>query len=558
MSPPDWSGALIHLAALAGGYLLGSIPFGLILAKLFGLGDLRAIGSGNIGATNVLRTGKKGLAALTLLLDAAKGTVAVLLAAHWGETAAMLAALGAFLGHLFPSLARLSRRQRRGDLYRRAARSLLARRGGLLRHLADRRLRHTLFIPRRAGGERRKRRDARADRPMAARGLVPAALRSFSIFATPQISGAWREARRRALARGPSKAPPKPKGAGRLNHHQRVAWLRLIRSENVGPPPSALWSMNSAAPRPRSTRCRFCRGAADAATSAFAPRLKPRPNSRPRIGSEQASLPSASPAIRRRLPKSTHRRPCFTPKAGSNSPIFPSSPLSARAMARRSGRNSPVRLPPSSRSKVSSSLGARPRYRHGGPHGSSRAWHYRRARWRHRHRLSARERRLQHASGERGLLISERSPGFSPRGKDFPRRNRLISGISLGVVVSRLQSAQAQGLTGWHSAVARLLVIGFLKRHIDEIGQERHPGAMGDLFQPLEQRGDIFRRLLVRQVLPMARWARTARWRPGARPCHSVMPYFRADWTPAPRRNVEFRPRTPSKDTATTNSLRLF
>ena len=102
MSPPDWSGALIHLAALAGGYLLGSIPFGLILAKLFGLGDLRAIGSGNIGATNVLRTGKKGLAALTLLLDAAKGTVAVLLAAHWGETAAMLAALGAFLGHLFP------------------------------------------------------------------------------------------------------------------------------------------------------------------------------------------------------------------------------------------------------------------------------------------------------------------------------------------------------------------------------------------------------------------------------------------------------------------------
>jgi acyl phosphate:glycerol-3-phosphate acyltransferase len=102
MSPPDWSGALIHLAALAGGYLLGSTPFGLILANLFGLGDLRAIGSGNIGATNVLRTGKKGLAALTLLLDAAKGTVAVLLAAHWGETAAMLAALGAFLGHLFP------------------------------------------------------------------------------------------------------------------------------------------------------------------------------------------------------------------------------------------------------------------------------------------------------------------------------------------------------------------------------------------------------------------------------------------------------------------------
>jgi glycerol-3-phosphate acyltransferase PlsY len=103
MSPPaDWSGALVYLAALVFGYLLGSIPFGLILAKLFGLGDLRKIGSGNIGATNVLRAGNKWLAVLTLLLDAAKGTAAVLFAARWGETAAMLAGLGAFLGHLYP------------------------------------------------------------------------------------------------------------------------------------------------------------------------------------------------------------------------------------------------------------------------------------------------------------------------------------------------------------------------------------------------------------------------------------------------------------------------
>ena len=102
MSPPDWSGALLSPSAFACGYLLGSIPFGLILAKLFGLGDLRQIGSGNIGATNVLRAGSKWLAALTLILDAAKGTVAVLLAAHWGEEAAILAGLGAFLGHLFP------------------------------------------------------------------------------------------------------------------------------------------------------------------------------------------------------------------------------------------------------------------------------------------------------------------------------------------------------------------------------------------------------------------------------------------------------------------------
>jgi glycerol-3-phosphate acyltransferase PlsY len=94
---------LLGLAlALAGGYLLGSIPVGLILAKLAGLGDLRQIGSGNIGATNVLRTGNKGLAALTLMLDALKGTAAVFLGSHWGLDGAMLGGLGAFLGHVFP------------------------------------------------------------------------------------------------------------------------------------------------------------------------------------------------------------------------------------------------------------------------------------------------------------------------------------------------------------------------------------------------------------------------------------------------------------------------
>src|SRR5271169_2107627 len=85
------------------GYLLGSIPFGLILTKLAGTQDLRSIGSGNIGATNVLRTGRKGLAAATLLLDMLKGTAAVIIADYFGgPNAAMLAALGAFLGHLFP------------------------------------------------------------------------------------------------------------------------------------------------------------------------------------------------------------------------------------------------------------------------------------------------------------------------------------------------------------------------------------------------------------------------------------------------------------------------
>jgi len=84
-------------------YLLGSIPFGLVLTRLAGMGDVRKIGSGNIGATNVLRTGRKDIALGTLILDGGKGAVAVLVAgAIYGPSAAILAALGAFLGHLFP------------------------------------------------------------------------------------------------------------------------------------------------------------------------------------------------------------------------------------------------------------------------------------------------------------------------------------------------------------------------------------------------------------------------------------------------------------------------
>jgi glycerol-3-phosphate acyltransferase PlsY len=108
--PDSWDWILWWAGFLAFGYLLGSIPFGYLLTRAAGLGDVRRIGSGNIGATNVLRTGHKGLAALTLLLDALKGTAAVLVA-HWvGGTyagmaiaAGLLAGLGAFLGHLFPA-----------------------------------------------------------------------------------------------------------------------------------------------------------------------------------------------------------------------------------------------------------------------------------------------------------------------------------------------------------------------------------------------------------------------------------------------------------------------
>jgi acyl phosphate:glycerol-3-phosphate acyltransferase len=97
------SGDAFLVVAFLLGYLLGSIPFGLVLTRLAGTEDLRSIGSGSIGATNVLRTGRKGIAAATLIGDALKGTVAVVICGYYGGPhAAMLAAFGAFLGHLYP------------------------------------------------------------------------------------------------------------------------------------------------------------------------------------------------------------------------------------------------------------------------------------------------------------------------------------------------------------------------------------------------------------------------------------------------------------------------
>jgi glycerol-3-phosphate acyltransferase PlsY len=100
----NWSLTLPYFAAaLAFGYLIGSIPFGLLLTRLAGTEDLRRIGSGNIGATNVLRTGRKGLAAATLVCDMLKGTAAVWIMYAWyGRDLSILAGIGAFLGHLFP------------------------------------------------------------------------------------------------------------------------------------------------------------------------------------------------------------------------------------------------------------------------------------------------------------------------------------------------------------------------------------------------------------------------------------------------------------------------
>jgi len=101
--PPFETAPAVLLLVVVLSYLLGSVPFGLVIARSLGLGDLRAIGSGNIGATNVLRTGNKGAALATLLLDAGKGGIAVLIArALTAEDGAQLAAIASFLGHLFP------------------------------------------------------------------------------------------------------------------------------------------------------------------------------------------------------------------------------------------------------------------------------------------------------------------------------------------------------------------------------------------------------------------------------------------------------------------------
>ena len=158
------------LAAIVG-YLLGSIPFGLLLTRIAGHGDIRDIGSGSIGATNVLRTGNKTLAALTLVFDVLKGSAAVLVGAAWSEEAALAGGAAVDRRPHVPGVARLSRRQGGGDRVGGPHRDRLA--GGARRrpHMARHRGRLPLFLarrPGRRGGQRRRAPVFVVDRPRAA------------------------------------------------------------------------------------------------------------------------------------------------------------------------------------------------------------------------------------------------------------------------------------------------------------------------------------------------------------------------------------------------------
>ena len=151
IDPISWAHSWPYiLAGFAAAYLLGSIPFGQVLTKLAGLGDVRKIGSGNIGATNVLRTGNKKLAATTLVLDGAKGAVAVLFADIYGPDIAIVAAAGALLGHLFPVWLKFRKRASRPRLaffWRCLCRSV-----GRMRHLAAGSRFVSVFVPVRSAG----------------------------------------------------------------------------------------------------------------------------------------------------------------------------------------------------------------------------------------------------------------------------------------------------------------------------------------------------------------------------------------------------------------------
>ena len=228
----NWSLAGTDLVALVLGYLLGSIPFGLVVTRMAGLGDIRAIGSGNIGATNVLRTGRKSLAAVTLVLDALKGTAAVLIAHAFAPRAAIVAGFGAFVGHIFPVW--LGFRGGKGVATYLGVLVALSWPAAIVfavvwlgvaaltRYSSAAALTASLATPPALWvmGEQGARLPFSSSSPPSS---------GFAMRRTSPGSGRQRR-QDRAAAMNP------PNGAGtRLSDAERLAWLRLIRSENIGP-----------------------------------------------------------------------------------------------------------------------------------------------------------------------------------------------------------------------------------------------------------------------------------------------------------------------------------
>ena len=228
-----WDAAAPAFVALAlvWGYFCGSVPFGLLLTKSAGMGDVRAIGSGNIGATNVLRTGRKDLAAATLVLDALKGTFAVLVArAIAGGDCGTAAALGAFCWPYRPGLAAVSRRQGRRDLSGRADRACLARCNRICRRLARGRGSDPLFIGSRVVRKRRLNRCNGLSRPWTRRGRSRAHGCCSMLDASREHPPSPRRNGKPHRRQGVTMAS-KPS----LDDAEKLDWLHLIRCDNVGP-----------------------------------------------------------------------------------------------------------------------------------------------------------------------------------------------------------------------------------------------------------------------------------------------------------------------------------
>ena len=326
------------------GYLLGSIPFGLLLTRLAGTQDIRAIGSGNIGATNVLRTGRKGLAAATLLGDMLKGTAAVLLIALAGAaaTARLVGGLGAFLGHLFPVWLGFKGGKGVATYLGVLLGGLLAGRPRLRGDLARGRGHHPLFLARRAD---RLRRGAgllwcSAHRSEALLFVVlDAADRSSCIAATSR--GCWPAPRARSARKPTLRAAGRERATLTDDAAPRLAAADPHRKRRPAHLPRAAQSLSAArAPRSKPARTRAARRRA-AARSASKPRASAEREMRSRASARRRFVALGEPTIRSCSQRSTSAAAARGARQSAALDAGRWSRSSARATPRRPASSSP-------------------------------------------------------------------------------------------------------------------------------------------------------------------------------------------------------------------------